>query len=59
MHNLYESDDLLNQYLLFHYASKDAFFFRTIFLSLKPLISQSDAYGREWILIYYRVRQEL
>ena len=26
MHNLYESDDLLNQYLLFHYASKDAFF---------------------------------
>ena len=26
MHNLYESDDLLNQYLLFHYASRDAFF---------------------------------
>ena len=26
MHTLYESDDLLNQYLLFHYASKDTFF---------------------------------
>lgn len=26
MHSLYESDDLLNQYLLFHYASKDNFF---------------------------------
>jgi putative 4-mercaptohistidine N1-methyltranferase len=26
MHTLYESDDLLNQYLLFHYASRNSFF---------------------------------
>ena len=34
-------------------------FSRTIFLSQKPLISLSGAYGRVWILIYCRLRQEL